>query len=240
MCLFNGDMILAEKMMQHWFPEQSCSHHANKNYYRKRNYLFHFFFKTCFSGDGDYQVTARTKATVFHTGRVRWEPPTIYKSQCDIDVTYFPFDDQTCPFKLGSWSHDGLKVLEACTHAVEWAVDRVWWPGKWNTLYSLSALKRNYFTNKIHKGCANTHVLSMRIVKPFYIWIFTVKSFSVVLVRLFDGTWWREFVGDSCHFLHCNVWRIQWQLNKKSLSPSTIIIWFGVVEQQYLTIWPVF
>ena len=39
-----------------------------------------------------------------------------------------------------------------------------------------------------------------------------------------DGTWRQGFIGDSCHFLHCSVWRIQRQLNKKSLSLSTIIV----------------
>ncbi len=63
-----------------------------------------------FSGDGDYHISMRTKATVSYTGKVHWEPPAIYKAQCDIDVTYFPFDEQNCYFKLGSWSHDGLKV----------------------------------------------------------------------------------------------------------------------------------
>lgn len=45
-----------------------------------------------------------------HSGTVRWEPPAIYKARCDIDVAYFPFDEQNCYFKLGSWSYDGLKV----------------------------------------------------------------------------------------------------------------------------------
>ena len=63
-----------------------------------------------FSGDGDYQIRLRTKATVSYTGTVRWEPPAIYKARCDIDVAYFPFDQQTCRLKYGSWSFDGLKV----------------------------------------------------------------------------------------------------------------------------------
>ena len=40
---------------------------------------------------------------------------------------------------------------------------------------------------------------------------------------IIDSTWRQGFIGDFCHFYHCNVWRIQRQLNKKSLSPSTII-----------------
>ena len=27
-----------------------------------------------------------------------------------VDVTYFPFDDQTCNLKLSSWMYDGTKV----------------------------------------------------------------------------------------------------------------------------------
>lgn len=52
-----------------------------------------------------------TKATVYHSGVVIWQPPAVYKSSCSIDVEYFPYDVQTCALKLGSWTYDGLKVL---------------------------------------------------------------------------------------------------------------------------------
>ena len=29
-----------------------------------------------------------------------------YKSTCEIDVTYFPFDEQTCKQVFGSWNFD--------------------------------------------------------------------------------------------------------------------------------------
>lgn len=63
------------------------------------------------SGDGNYEVTLMTKATVYHSGVVIWQPPAVYKSSCSIDVEYFPYDVQTCALKLGSWTYDGLKVL---------------------------------------------------------------------------------------------------------------------------------
>ena len=75
--------------------------------------LFCFFFSnlsSILSGDGDYAITMRTKATLNHHGIVSWEPPAIYKAQCDIDVAYFPFDQQLCRFKFGSWSYDGTQV----------------------------------------------------------------------------------------------------------------------------------
>uniref|UniRef100_A0A336LWR4 CSON004115 protein n=1 Tax=Culicoides sonorensis TaxID=179676 RepID=A0A336LWR4_CULSO len=61
-------------------------------------------------GDGHYEVTLMTKATVFNTGLVIWQPPAVYKSSCSIDVEFFPYDVQTCVLKLGSWTYDGFKV----------------------------------------------------------------------------------------------------------------------------------
>jgi nicotinic acetylcholine receptor len=37
-------------------------------------------------------------------------PPTKFRSTCPVDVAFFPFDDQTCMLKLGSWIHDGFSV----------------------------------------------------------------------------------------------------------------------------------
>jgi len=62
------------------------------------------------SADGNFEVTLSTKATVHNNGLVEWKPPAIYKSSCEIDVEYFPFDEQTCVMKFGSWTYDGFKV----------------------------------------------------------------------------------------------------------------------------------
>jgi Neurotransmitter-gated ion-channel ligand binding domain len=67
-------------------------------------------FNGC-SADGEYVVTTMTKAILHYDGRVQWNPPGIFKSYCEIDVRYFPFDTQTCFMKFGSWSHSGLQVF---------------------------------------------------------------------------------------------------------------------------------
>lgn len=64
------------------------------------------------SADGNYEVTIMTKAILHYDGRVLWKPPAIWKSACQIDVEYFPFDQQTCTMKFGSWTYDGYKVTK--------------------------------------------------------------------------------------------------------------------------------
>src|SRR5687768_16089855 len=49
-------------------------------------------------------------AVVDHKGNVIWMPPSIFKSTCEIDITNFPFDIQTCRMKFGSWTYDGSKL----------------------------------------------------------------------------------------------------------------------------------
>lgn len=51
-----------------------------------------------------------TKATLHYNGKVLWEPPAIYKSSCTINVEFFPFDEQHCTMKFGSWTYDGFQV----------------------------------------------------------------------------------------------------------------------------------
>ena len=34
----------------------------------------------------------------------------IFMSSCPIDITWFPFDDQNCEMKFGSWTYNGFKV----------------------------------------------------------------------------------------------------------------------------------
>ncbi|XP_034115319.1 acetylcholine receptor subunit alpha-like 2 [Drosophila sulfurigaster albostrigata] len=62
------------------------------------------------NADGEYVVTTMTKAILHYTGRVVWTPPAIFKSSCEIDVRYFPFDQQTCFMKFGSWTYDGDQI----------------------------------------------------------------------------------------------------------------------------------
>uniref|UniRef100_A0A7E4UWC0 Neur_chan_LBD domain-containing protein n=1 Tax=Panagrellus redivivus TaxID=6233 RepID=A0A7E4UWC0_PANRE len=56
------------------------------------------------AADLEYNITISTKATLHYSGEVTWEPPAIFKPSCQINVQYFPFDEQICVLKFGSWS----------------------------------------------------------------------------------------------------------------------------------------
>ncbi|CAG0885853.1 unnamed protein product, partial [Cyprideis torosa] len=51
-----------------------------------------------------------TNVIVDNDGNVTWLSHGIYRSACDIDVQYFPFDVQTCRMKWASWTYDGYQV----------------------------------------------------------------------------------------------------------------------------------
>jgi nicotinic acetylcholine receptor len=57
-------------------------------------------------GDGRYEMTEGTKATVYYNGLIKWTPPASFKSSCDIDALHFPFDQQTCGLQFGSWTYN--------------------------------------------------------------------------------------------------------------------------------------
>ena len=69
-------------------------------------------------------------------------PPGIFKSTCKIDITWFPFDDQDCDMKFGSWTYDGYKVdlkLKAEAGDLGTYTNN----GEWDLLSEKTLFKRN-------------------------------------------------------------------------------------------------
>ncbi|CAL7938368.1 unnamed protein product [Xylocopa violacea] len=59
-----------------------------------------------------------TNVIVSHTGKVVWLSHGIFRSSCDIDVEFFPFDEQRCVLKWASWTYDGYQL------ELEWQSER--------------------------------------------------------------------------------------------------------------------
>nr|XP_016936996.1 neuronal acetylcholine receptor subunit alpha-7 isoform X3 [Drosophila suzukii] len=62
------------------------------------------------SADEGFDGTYATNVVVRNNGSCLYVPPGIFKSTCKIDITWFPFDDQRCEMKFGSWTYDGFQL----------------------------------------------------------------------------------------------------------------------------------
>ncbi|XP_077995216.1 neuronal acetylcholine receptor subunit alpha-6-like [Glandiceps talaboti] len=67
------------------------------------------------NADGNFGSTMSAKQTIkariYSDGTVFFAPPTIFKSPCKIDIEFFPFDEQRCTLKFGSWAYSGNELL---------------------------------------------------------------------------------------------------------------------------------
>ena len=63
-----------------------------------------------FSASEAFDGTYPTNVVVTSSGSCTYIPPGIFMSTCKIDITWFPFDDQNCEMKFGSWTYNGFKV----------------------------------------------------------------------------------------------------------------------------------
>ncbi|XP_071531413.1 neuronal acetylcholine receptor subunit alpha-7-like isoform X8 [Panulirus ornatus] len=96
------------------------------------------------SADEGFDGTYQTKVVVSSSGGCLYIPPGIFKSTCKIDITWFPFDDQRCKMKFGSWTYSGWQLdlqlqsedggdLSDFIKNGEW--DLIGCPGKRNAIY---------------------------------------------------------------------------------------------------------
>lgn len=46
------------------------------------------------------------RVVVQSTGETLWVPQALFKSACQVGITFFPFDTQVCTLEFGSWTYD--------------------------------------------------------------------------------------------------------------------------------------
>ncbi|CAJ0580277.1 unnamed protein product, partial [Mesorhabditis spiculigera] len=63
------------------------------------------------NADGHFEVSFMCNVVIENNGSMLWVPPAIYKSSCIIDVEYFPFDEQICYMRFGSWTYNAQEVV---------------------------------------------------------------------------------------------------------------------------------
>lgn len=168
--------------------------HTHKNWYAIYNFFPLLLY--VYSADGEYVVTTLTKAILHYTGKVIWTPPAIFKSSCEIDVRYFPFDQQTCFMKFGSWTYDGNQVSACVVPDAENLIFSVF--STFHNTYIFYFIQYEFW-NKIFVGflasyCIGTKVEKQKTSKRFKILLYMQSANmllyipKVYVMRLFSHT----------------------------------------------------
>ncbi|KAF7260847.1 hypothetical protein EG68_04026 [Paragonimus skrjabini miyazakii] len=58
------------------------------------------------------------RVVISSNGNTLWVPQALFKSTCEVEITYFPFDTQICMLEFGSWTYDKDQL------------DLSWWRGQ--------------------------------------------------------------------------------------------------------------
>lgn len=77
------------------------------------------------------------------------------QSSCTIDVTYFPFDQQTCIMKFGSWTFNGDQVSLALYNDKQFVdLSDYWKSGTWDIIEVWTNILIKIFMNaNLEKTC---------------------------------------------------------------------------------------
>ena len=59
---------------------------------------------------GGGEETYKTLVKLYPNGTNYWSSPALFKAICEIDVSFFPLDQQKCRLKFGSWTYDSSKL----------------------------------------------------------------------------------------------------------------------------------
>ena len=93
---------------------------------------------------GGGEETYKTLVRVFPDGKCLWSSPALFKAICEIDVSYFPLDQQTCRLKFGSWTYNSSR-LKLTTKDTKFPTDDFIKNGEWRiTKVIIKAYERPY------------------------------------------------------------------------------------------------
>ncbi|XP_047488267.1 neuronal acetylcholine receptor subunit beta-3-like [Penaeus chinensis] len=87
--LYNGTSVIRVPYHEIWHPDVILYNTADQHYRRS---------------------IISTNAIVQNTGQVRLLSHAMFLSACDIDITWYPFDQQDCTLYLSSWTYDSSKI----------------------------------------------------------------------------------------------------------------------------------
>ena len=121
---------------------------------------------------------------------MHWEPGGIFKTVCQIDITYYPFDEQTCRLMFGAWSYHTTKMnLSNIENKVN--MDSYEENGEWEIKNTDSRRKEFFFDCCINERFAYiSFTIFLKRRYTFYIMNVILPSLmtSVLLLSIFFCT----------------------------------------------------
>ncbi|KAH9282768.1 Acetylcholine receptor subunit beta-like 1 [Echinococcus granulosus] len=136
------------------------------------------------NADGNYEVVWQPNLLVHYDGSILWMPPAVYESSCAIDVEYFPFDEQECEMKFGSWAFDASRISLGFYSSLDFVdLSDYWRSGTWD-LVDVPARIVNTYSG----GVNNTYIvytIKLRRKTLFYTVNLIVPCVMLSLLSIF-------------------------------------------------------
>ena len=129
----------------------------------------------------------KTRVRVRHDGHCYWAAPFIFKSSCPFDVRDFPFDEQKCKLKFGSWQYHGKQLdLFRKKDQAAIATDRVD-NGEWNVTsveIQKNVIKYDCCPDELYPDI--TFVINLQRRSLFYTYNLIIPNFLIALLAFFS------------------------------------------------------
>uniref|UniRef100_A0A915ING5 Uncharacterized protein n=1 Tax=Romanomermis culicivorax TaxID=13658 RepID=A0A915ING5_ROMCU len=145
--------------------------------------------KLSFSVAEQFDRTFPADIIVKHTGHVTWKTPAIMVSSCNMNVRWFPFDEQKCKLKFGSWTYGSLKI-NLKPDARELDVSECKPNGEWTILNDTAASVES----KVYACCPDepypsiTFVIHIRRRTLFYGFNLIIPSLLITMMTVLGFT----------------------------------------------------
>lgn len=86
-----------------------------------------------------------TNLLLYFSGMLLWYSPIVLRAQCEMNLSNWPYDEQNCYFKFGSWTHDGLSInLTGRNVIFIYLLNVIFKYYKMNILFIISKYKTNF------------------------------------------------------------------------------------------------
>ncbi|XP_067928131.1 neuronal acetylcholine receptor subunit alpha-10-like [Watersipora subatra] len=116
---------------QLWLPDMALQNSANDIYHSSL-------------------VENKFRVSIYSDGSIFWVPGGKYYTNCELDISYFPFDDQKCELHFTNWAYNGNQ-MNLSVQASNISLDNYQVNGEWDIVTT-----RAHRQEKFYACCGDT------------------------------------------------------------------------------------